>query len=267
MKTSEGNFPDSSLRETMTDSNVDFDAAASDIAIAPAQFSKITRRRLFEEICDRIRAKLARGEYRPGDKLPPERALAAEFGVGRPAVREALRTLENAGILMLKSGLKGGAFVREADPATVTQSIHDMINLGHISVDALMEARIVLTDSVLKMACERGTEQQFDAVERSIDTSERLESYGDLDARLSAGTEFFRLIAVAAHNDALLLLVDSLTVIVRRVVRGTRPHTTAMIPLRRRILAAMRKRDAQAAQEALHDFFKQMQVEFLSAAK
>jgi GntR family transcriptional repressor for pyruvate dehydrogenase complex len=231
----------------------------------PPQFSKITRRRLFEEICDRIRAKLARGEYRPGDKLPPERELAIEFGVGRPAVREALRTLENAGILTLRTGLKGGAFVREADPATVTQSIHDLMNLGHISLQALMEARIVLTGSVLRMACERGTEEEFDAVDRSIDISERLELYGELNERLTAGTEYFRLIAVAAHNDALLLLVDSLSVIVRRVVLQVRPQTTALVPLRRQILAAMRARDAATAQALLNDFFAQVQAEFLLA--
>ena len=61
------------------------------------QFSKVRRRRVFEEICDQIRRKLARGEFRPGDKLPTERELAAEFSVGRPAVREALRTLHYHG--------------------------------------------------------------------------------------------------------------------------------------------------------------------------
>ena len=202
----------------------------------------------------------------PGDKLPPERELAIEFGVGRPAVREALRTLENAGILTLRTGLKGGAFVREADPATVTQSIHDLMNLGHISLQALMEARIVLTGSVLRMACERGTEEEFDAVDRSIDISERLELYGELNERLTAGTEYFRLIAVAAHNDALLLLVDSLSVIVRRVVLQVRPQTTALVPLRRQILAAMRARDAVTAQALLNDFFAQVQAEFLLAS-
>ncbi len=94
------------------------------------QFSKVRRRRVFEEICDQIRRKLARGEFRPGDKLPTERELAAEFSVGRPAVREALRTLESSGVLVLKKGLKGGAFVREGDPTVVTQSIHDLLNLG-----------------------------------------------------------------------------------------------------------------------------------------
>jgi DNA-binding FadR family transcriptional regulator len=232
------------------------------VPVATAQFSKITRRRVYEEVCERIRSQLAQGDYRPGDKLPAERELAAEFGVGRPAIREALRALENAGLLTLKAGLKGGAFVREADPGTVTQSIHDLINLGHISLEALMEARVVITNSVVQMACERGTDEEFDAIERSIDVSQRLEVYGNLDERLEAGTEFFRLIAVAAHNDALLLLVDSLAVIVRRMVRHVRPQTTALIPLRHEILLALRKRDAAAAQAVLKIFFARIQIEF-----
>jgi len=229
------------------------------------QFSKVKRRRVFEEICDQIRRKLARGEFRPGDKLPTERELAAEFSVGRPAVREALRTLESSGVLILKKGLKGGAFVREGDPTVVTQSIHDLLNLGHISMRDLMEARIVLTGSVLKLACERGTTKEFDAVERSIDVSEHLEIYGELEERLAAGTEFFRLIAVAAHNDALLLLVDSLGIIVRRMVLQIRPQTTASIESRRAILAAMRQRDAEAAQRHLDGFFKYVKDRFLMA--
>jgi GntR family transcriptional repressor for pyruvate dehydrogenase complex len=229
------------------------------------QFSKVRRRRVFEEICDQIRRKLARGEFRPGDKLPTERELAAEFSVGRPAVREALRTLESSGVLVLKKGLKGGAFVREGDPTVVTQSIHDLLNLGHISTHALMEARVVLTNSVIKLACERGTSEEFDAVERSIDVSERLEIYGELEERLIAGTEFFRLIAVAAHNDALLLLVDSLGIIVRRMVMQVRPQTTAMVELRRLMLAAMRARDATAAQKHLNEFFVLVTERFMLA--
>jgi GntR family transcriptional repressor for pyruvate dehydrogenase complex len=231
----------------------------------PLRFAKVTRRRVFEEICDQIRRRMARGDYRPGDKLPTERELAAEFGVGRPAVREALRTLENSGVLELRKGLKGGAFVRQGDPALLTQSIHDLMNLGHLSLESLMEARIVLSAAVLKMACERGTEEEFDAVEQNIDVSEQLETYGDLRERVLAGTEFFRLIAAAAHNDALTLLIDSLSVIVRHVVLQSRPPSTAQVVLRRQILAAMRKRDAATAQARLHEFFTAIQAEFLRA--
>ncbi|WP_426442565.1 FadR/GntR family transcriptional regulator [Bradyrhizobium genosp. P] len=79
--------------------------------------------RAFDTICQKVRDLLADGSLKPGDKLPAERQLAEQFGVGRSALREALRTLEAAGILTLKKGAHGGAFIRQGDPSRVTQVI------------------------------------------------------------------------------------------------------------------------------------------------
>ena len=68
------------------------EAAAAAPRLAPV-FEPIHTRRAFEEICDRIRAQIAAGTLRPGDKLPAERELALQLGVGRNALREALRSL------------------------------------------------------------------------------------------------------------------------------------------------------------------------------
>src|SRR5215831_10481200 len=76
---------------------------------ATLPFAPIHTRRTFEEICERIRDRLASGDLRPGDKLPAERDLAQQLGVGRNALREALRSLEISGILELRKGVKGGA--------------------------------------------------------------------------------------------------------------------------------------------------------------
>jgi DNA-binding FadR family transcriptional regulator len=57
-------------------------------------FQQVKTRRVFEEICDQIRRRLASGALKPGDKLPAERDRARELKVSRPAVREALGTLE-----------------------------------------------------------------------------------------------------------------------------------------------------------------------------
>src|SRR5262249_58204045 len=81
----------------------------------PVKFRPIHTRGAFEEICERIREQLALGMLKPGDKLPPERDLAQQLGVSRNVLREALRSLEMAGVLRLLKGVKGGAFIQEGD--------------------------------------------------------------------------------------------------------------------------------------------------------
>ena len=120
-------------------------------------FTPIHTRRAFEEICQRIREQLAAGALKPGDKLPAERELAQQLGVGRNALREALRSLEIAGIVRLQKGVKGGAFIHEGDPGRMDQVVQDMLSLGSISIDELTEARVHIQDLVVRLVCARAT--------------------------------------------------------------------------------------------------------------
>src|SRR5258708_20009789 len=94
-------------------------------------FGPIKPKRVFEEICERIRNELSSGALRPGDKLPPERELAEQFGVSRTAVREAFRSLERSGLIGLQKGAKGGAFILQSNP-TVHQPPYDILSPRHI---------------------------------------------------------------------------------------------------------------------------------------
>ena len=95
----------STTRKSDPDGAPAIDAGASE-RVVPT-FQPIQVRRAFEEICDRIRARIAAGLLKPGDKLPAERELAQQLGVGRNALREALRSLEIAGIVRLQKGAQG----------------------------------------------------------------------------------------------------------------------------------------------------------------
>ena len=75
-------------------------------------FKKIKNRRVFEVIASQVRDAILDGTLKPGEKLPPEVQLAESFGVGRPAVREALRTLEIAGLVTVRHGKEGGPISR-----------------------------------------------------------------------------------------------------------------------------------------------------------
>lgn len=215
-------------------------------------FQQVKTRRVFEEICDQIRQRLASGALRPGDKLSAERDLALEFKVSRPAVREALRTLEISGVVSLRKGVKGGAFIRDGNPAILTQSLQDLVFLGRVSLRSLAETRMLINGVVMKLACERATEEDFRKIGENIDF---IESSEDLDHRAESGLLFFRLIAQATRNEVLTMLVDSLGDIVRYVIDKTgRVARPELVAVRRRILKAMRARDANAAIKAMNKF-------------
>lgn len=215
-------------------------------------FRPVKTRRVFEEICEQIRNRLANGELRPGDRLPAERDLALEFGVSRPAVREAMRTLEMSGVIALHKGVKGGAFIREGNPEALTQSLQDLLVLGQVTVRDLAEMREVLNVAMVRLACERGTEEDFAALAENIDL---IESSSDLELRADAGIAFFQLIAQAARNEVLIILVRSLSDVIRYVIDRTgRKAKHQLIPIRRRLLMALRARDPEVAVDAMNEY-------------
>lgn len=226
--------------------------AGSPAFLAPPAYRRVQTRRVFEEICAQIRERIAAGVLKPGDRLPAEREMAAGFQVSRPAVREALRSLENAGVVRLAKGAHGGAFILPPSPAMLTRSMQDLMNLGAVELADLAEARIAVNEQVLKLACERRTDEDLAALEKTLrvlDTSE------DMGERANAGARFFTLLARATHNAALELLVESLTQIMRQAMAGRPARSRPELqPLRRRLLRSLHARDAQAGIRAIREY-------------
>src|SRR5262247_558023 len=87
----------------------------------PVELGAIRRRRLYEEVARRLEAMIQEGRYSPGDQLPSERELMKQFGVGRPAVREALFALQKMGLVAINSGER--ARVTRPTPKVVFESL------------------------------------------------------------------------------------------------------------------------------------------------
>src|SRR5580704_4583113 len=162
---------------------------------APLRFQPVHVRRAFEEICERIREQLALGVLKPGDKLPRERDLAEQLGVSRNVLREALRSLEMAGVLRLQKGVKGGAFIQEGDTSRMNDVMRDMLSLGSISVRELSEARIHVLDLVVRLACANARQGDFGALEANIQRTEIATREGRLLDRVECSREFYKLLA------------------------------------------------------------------------
>lgn len=217
----------------------------------PLKFQPIHVRRTFEEICERIREQLALGVLKPGDKLPRERDLAEQFGVSRNVLREALRSLEMAGLLRLQKGVKGGAFIQQGDMGRMNDVVRDMLSLGAISVRELSEGRIQILDLVVRLACERAQQTDFQALEANIERSEFATREGRLLDRVECSREFYRLLAAATGNKVMAMIMDSVTEIHMRFVYAKVASSGVSMPLlvekRRQFLSALRGRDVSAA--------------------
>src|SRR5882757_710126 len=208
--------------------------------------------RTFDSICQEVRDLLAAGTLKPGDKLPAERQLAEQFGVGRSALREALRTLEASGVLTLKKGAYGGAFVREGDPSRVVLVIQDLLYLGSITVDNLTEARVLLQDVIVRLACQRATCADLAALDKNVDLTEKLTMESRFNERLEVSIQFYQLLAAAAHNPVLSITVDAMAIILLRILRimranGVSKPQTNLVEKRRAFMERLRARDADAA--------------------
>jgi GntR family transcriptional regulator, transcriptional repressor for pyruvate dehydrogenase complex len=218
---------------------------------APVMFRPIRTRRAFEEICERIREQLALGVLKPGDKLPPERELAQQLGVSRNVLREALRSLEMAGILKLQKGVKGGAFIKEGDTSRMNEVMRDMLSLGTISVRELSEARINVIDLVVRLACVNARQRDFEALEANIERTDLATHEGRLLDRVECSREFYKLLAESTGNKVIAMIVNSVTEIHMRFVYAKVASSGAATPRltdkRRQFLSALRARDVAAA--------------------
>src|SRR3954463_691757 len=218
-------------------------------------FAPITVARASSAIADQIRAAIVGGKLTAGERLSPERELAEQFGVSRVTVRDALRSLEAMGLIEVRVGARGGAFVTAPTGARVAQAMSDMMLMAVISPEDIVESRLIVELGTVTLACARATDADLQALH---DLAERG------TAAMAAGTytreiswEFHSLLAHAAHNGA----VDGLTQSFRstlslhpvRAREGAKAHAST-VEEHGRILEALERREADAARHemALH---------------
>jgi GntR family transcriptional regulator, transcriptional repressor for pyruvate dehydrogenase complex len=216
-------------------------------------FVPVAVTRASSAIADQIRAAIVTGKLEQGERLPPERELAAQFRVSRVTVRDALRALEATGLVEIRVGARGGAFVRSPSGSIVAQAMSDMMLLSEAGPADVVEARLIVELGTVTLACARATEEDLEAL-RELDARAR--------AELKAGTytrelswEFHALLAEAAHNTA----IDGLTQSFRstlsmhpvRVKEPRKRSFAATVAEHRRILDAVESRDAQTARHDL----------------
>ena len=109
-------------------------------------FKKVVLSRKSDYIVEQIYEALLRGDLKPEQRLSSESELAETFGVSKLTVREAVRSLEQMGIVEVRKGGSGGLFIREADLASTVRQLENILRIPHITVSDLTETRVALED-------------------------------------------------------------------------------------------------------------------------
>lgn len=222
--------------------------------------------RLYEQIVQQIEESIRAGKLKPGDQLPAERELAQEFGVSRTAVREAVKTLSEKGLVEAYSGR--GTFVTSGKSQSMRLSLDSFMKSGDIQdSNYVVEMREILEPEFTALAATRIEDQHLAMMREAVAVMDR--SMQNPDAYIEADLDFHLALAEAAGNPLILSLLDSLVGVLREqrlgifAVSGGAERGQVHHKL---ILEAIEQRSPSKARKAMRAHLEQIRQDSTASA-
>jgi GntR family transcriptional repressor for pyruvate dehydrogenase complex len=232
---------------------------------AVPDFHRVKVPRVSDDIAAQIRAQIAAGKLQIGSRLPSERALAEQFGVSRNTLREALRSLEHAGLIRLQTGVQGGAVIHNGGSNAIGSTLMYMYHLGGITPQDLTQARIMYESEIIRIACQKATQEDIAALAANIDAAETARKEGDFHSRIELHLEFHRMLARIAGNPITMAVMNGVLDIMAKFIASIPPYDNSFVtPSRRRFLKHFAARDADAAVAEMNSLLKRLEKKYLS---
>jgi DNA-binding FadR family transcriptional regulator len=225
-------------------------------------FTPVRQARASGEIVQQIERAIFAGELHPGDRLESERELAEQFSVSRITVRDALRVLEARGLIRVKVGATGGAFVSETNLDHVVGSISTMIALRKMTLSELAEARTVVETATAQLAAQRADATAIARLTEMVERGRKV--VREQLPHTEASMDFHVALAEAADNELLSATVRAYRDLLIQTLHDMRDVRSARATQKAHedILEAIRARDGEATRrlmlEHLQDFEKRL---------
>lgn len=214
--------------------------------------------RLYEQIVQQIEDSVLNGTLKPGDQLPAERELAQRLGVSRTAVREAVKTLREKGLVEAYSGR--GTFITDGTSQAARQSFDLMVKIGQPEGSPhLAELRLILEPGIAALAATRVQESELATMREAVAVMDGAQK--DPEAYIEADLDFHLALAEAAANPLILSLIDSIVGLLRE--QRIRIFNVEGGPQRgqihhKRILEAVERHDPEMARGAMRAHLEQV---------
>jgi DNA-binding FadR family transcriptional regulator len=211
-------------------------------------FEPVKNERISDEILRQIRDAVLSGRFQVGDRLPNERELAEQFAASRTSVREALRGLEQTGVIYIKKGINGGVFVADPDHRLVSRPFQTLLQLRKVTMDNIVEARLIFEPEAARLAAQRANAEDLEEMELVIEKMSAAVANGELPS--SFDLKFHKLIAKAARNPILEMLSESMLEVASQVITDLHPSLDVIkhvVERHREVFEAVKKRDGDLA--------------------
>jgi len=228
------------------------------MTVQTQKYTPIQSERLYEQIVEQVEQRILAGELKVGDRLTPERELAAQFGVSRTAVREAVKALRQKGLVEVQPGR--GTFITNGTSRAVRHSLDLLMKIGGMEgFSDLVEVREIVEPEIAALAAARATDEHIAALREAVVTMDG--ALEDPDKFIEADLDFHLACAEATRNALIPALIDSIVDLLRE--QRARIFRVAGGPQRgqfhhKRILEAIVRRDPKAAHEAMRAHLRQV---------
>jgi GntR family transcriptional regulator, transcriptional repressor for pyruvate dehydrogenase complex len=213
------------------------------IRLSPMEVPKAS-----DVLANELRERILSDEYPEGTPLPPERELVVQTRMSRTTVREALRILEVQGLIRIKAGRAGGAFVQKPGEESIASTLDLLIRGRQLRLASVHETREAVEPSCARLAALHRTTGDVSRLEA---VNEAIASSADLDGFLRANVDWHVAVATAGHNEILIGIMMALSRAIYTVTNteGFINDEVRDITVRahRSVLRAIKERDAEAA--------------------
>jgi GntR family transcriptional repressor for pyruvate dehydrogenase complex len=223
----------------------------------------IKKTRIYEEVVGQLHQLIDAGKLKAGDRLPSERELAETFRVSRSSVREAIKTLENEGMVVTRPG--SGTFLTTVNVEAIIPSLASLLSRGKDALIDLFEMRCLVEPSIAALAAERATPADI-LLLKEICTKQAQQIDRETSA-VDSDAAFHLTIGRATHNAALQRLVASIVEILKPIREKSlqtpgRAHKS--LASHRAILVAIERHDSELARQAMQQHIQAVEENVLA---
>ena len=232
--------------------------------MTPVDFEPVATRRTFEDAVEQIAERIKSGELHRGDRLPSERDLAAQMRISRPTLREAIKTLAEAGVLEVRRGQAGGIFV--ASELVPRELVRSRQEIRFSEIAGVLEARRLLEPRVAQLAAVHAEDGDFEAMAQTIERQGELAASDDFlsveDHFLALDLKFHLTLARATRNATIVGLMRTLLRQLE-IARDMAMHAPLVpdwtIEIHERTLAAVRAADFPLIEDVMDEHLAQLE--------